>query len=185
MSRLFVGIGIPGNVATDLLPLQYGIQGAKWRPQENFHITLRFIGEADRRMMRDIDSALGQIQAYAFELKLKGVGQFGGKFPRAVWSGVEDTSMISHLASKVEAAMQRIGFEPERRKYVPHVTLAYLKQARSESVDQYVAAHTAFESSLFDVESFFLYESHMGKHASHYVRCAEYQLTPALLAHEA
>jgi len=185
MSRLFVGIGIPDDVAADLLPLQYGIQGARWRPPENFHITLRFIGEADRRMMRDIDSALSQIQGYAFELKLKGVGQFGSKFPRAVWSGVEDATMVTHLASKVESAMQRIGLTPEGRKYTPHVTLAYLKGTRSDSVDQYVAAHTGFLSQSFDVNSFCLYESYLGKTASHYVKRAEYELTPALLAHEA
>ena len=177
MARLFVGLEIPAAIRSQLLRLQSGVPGARWRPEENIHLTLRFIGEVDAHMQRDIESALDHIEAPAFELRLHGAGQFGNERPRALWTGVENGEAVSHLAKKIESALQRIGLEPERRKFTPHVTLAYLKGTRRGDVDTYVGEHADFRSDMFNVEQFVLFQSHMGKGASHYVARAHYPLT--------
>ena len=179
MPRLFVGIGIPDAIADTLLPLQSGLSGARWRPRDCFHITLRFIGEVDRPVMQDIDTALSQVSGYQFDARLKGVGSFGSKKPRAIWAGVDDGGSAAHLAAKVETALQRIGLEPERRKYTPHVTLAYLRGARPSMVDNYVRHHSEFKTDDFCVDRFILYESHLGKTTSHYAERADYTLDPS------
>ena len=109
MPRLFVGIGLPAAIVDTLLPLQSGLAGTRWRPQDCFHITLRFIGEVDRTVMQDIDTALSQISGYQFDARLKGAGSFGSKTPRAIWAGVDDDGSCAHLAAKIETALQRIG----------------------------------------------------------------------------
>lgn len=177
MARLFAGLEIPSNVRAQLLSLQEGVPGARWRGEDNLHLTLRFIGEVDARMQRDIDSALSLIDVPAFELCLKGVGRFGKDRPRALWVGVEDDAFVSRLARKIEAALQRNGLKPERRKFTPHVTLAYLNAARHDRVDTYVAEHADFKSNGFLVDRFVLFQSYMGKGASHYAVRAHYPLT--------
>ena len=176
MARLFIGIEIPPDSAAALCALQSGIPGAKWRPRENFHLTLRFIGEADGPLGHDIDSTLGQINAHAFTLRLHGVGSFGHDRPRAVWAGVQKNDALMHLASKVETALQKSGLKPAQRKYMPHVTLAYLKNARPDMVNDFVAAHSNFESADFEVTQFILYESFTGTNTSQYVKRLTYDL---------
>ncbi|VAW02968.1 2'-5' RNA ligase, partial [hydrothermal vent metagenome] len=102
MARLFVALSIPDAVRDALSTLQNGVDGARWRPPENFHITLAFIGEADRHQFNDAIDALSQIDAPAFDLTLAGAGSFGERKPRALWAGVKSEPGLTHLQSKVE-----------------------------------------------------------------------------------
>ena len=77
MIRLFTAIAIPRDLAEDLVPRQYAIEGAKWRPVEAFHITLRFIGDVAEPVAADLDEELARIVAPAFDLRLEGAGHFG------------------------------------------------------------------------------------------------------------
>ena len=46
--RLFAALDLPDHIAEPLLWLMRGVGGAKWRPRENLHLTLRFFGEIDQ-----------------------------------------------------------------------------------------------------------------------------------------
>jgi 2'-5' RNA ligase len=178
MHRLFVGIDIPTTLHNDLSLIQGGVQGARWRPVDNFHITLRFIGDTTKEQMNEIDSALSQIDAHPFEISLQRIGQFGNNRPRALWVGVKEEGALSHLAQKVDTAMQRIGFTSEHRKYHPHLTLAYLRHTPVEDVESFVAKHSTYQNAVFSVDHFVLFESHLGKNQSQYVKRAKYPLDP-------
>lgn len=177
MPRLFVAIAMPEEVGDALLMMQSGLEGARWRPFENFHLTLAFIGEADRHGLAAADDALAAIDAPDFDLKLSGLGFFGDRKPRAVWAGVEAEPALAHLQAKVETALRRAGFDLERRKFTPHVTLAYLKGARRDDVARYCAVNGLFQSPAFHVKQFSLYASHLGGEASHYEALADYSLS--------
>jgi 2'-5' RNA ligase len=166
--RLFVALSLPGNVASTMFLIQSGVPGAKWQTREQLHLTLRFIGEVDGREANTIDDALSVIQAPRFELALKGVGEFGGKNPRALWAGVSDPVVVTHLARKIETAMQRIGFAAEERKFTPHVTLARLRGAPASKVIDWLADHTLYTSASFDVPEFVLYSSQLSQGGSIY-----------------
>ena len=103
MRRLFVAISLPEVVADGLTQLQSGLRGARWIPEDNFHLTLAFIGETDRHGLNEIASALGAIDAPAFDLRLKECDFFGDRKPRALWVGVENNLALSRLQSKVDA----------------------------------------------------------------------------------
>lgn len=177
MTRLFVALSIPQTVADALATLQNGVDGARWRPRENFHLTLSFIGEADRHEFRAACDALAGIDAPAFGIRLSGLGFFGDKKPRAIWAGADADSGLLHLQSKVETALRRAGFALERRRFTPHVTLAYLKGARRGEVAQFCAVNGLFGTETFHVDAFHLYSSRLGGEASHYEIEASYALS--------
>lgn len=176
MIRLFVAIALPESVAYTLLTLQSGVPGARWSTREQLHLTLRFIGEVDERDADAIDDALAAVSASAFTLQLKGVGEFGGKTPRALWASIESNAPLLHLQRKIESIIQRLGFPPEERKYTPHVTLARLRGTPAERVMDYLADHGLFASAPFEVTEFVLYSSRLTPNGSVYVAERAYGL---------
>lgn len=177
MHRLFVGIEIPEVVTDALTMLQDGVDGARWRLPEQFHLTLVFIGDADRHGLEDAIEALGEVEAPPFELTLSGVGFFGGRRPRALWAGVAPSPELSHLQAKLETRLRRAGFELEKRKFTPHVTLAYLKDVPQSVAAQYSTEHSLFSCGPFPIDVFHLYSSHLGGERSHYEIEASYELS--------
>ncbi len=168
MIRLFTAIEIPEAVRTRLTFLQSGVPGARWTPVENLHLTLRFIGEVDEPTAGDIDQVLSGLREKAFDLALRGVGEFGGRDPRAIWAGVAANPGLQHLVAKIESALQRMGLEPETRKYTPHVTLARLRDAQPAKVRAFLSANGAFDSGPFPVRAFALYSSFQSSKGSLY-----------------
>jgi len=156
--RLFVALCLPDRVIASLLALECGVPGARWQTREQLHLTLRFIGEADGRTMA----------APGFTLELKGVGSFGGKAPRDLWAGVEPNEALAHLRRKIESALQRIGLEPDGRKFTPHVTLARLKGAHNGRVIDFHAGHALYASGPFAVDGFHLYSSKLTSNGAIY-----------------
>lgn len=168
MIRLFVALALPDSVADRLVLLQAGVPGARWMQREQLHLTLRFIGEVDGRDAAAIDDALSQIRSPRFSLVLKGVGEFGGKNPRALWAGVDRDDEVAHLQRKIESALQRIGIPAEERKFKPHVTLARLRAAPRGRVMDFLADHALYASGAFGVNTFILFSSTPGPSGSLY-----------------
>lgn len=174
--RLFLAIPIPGPIADRLLALQTDVPGASWRTAEQFHLTLRFIGQVDEATARDIDGELGRIAAAPFALSLAGAGSFGGREPSALWAGVDAPPDLARLAAACETAIRRSGLPPEPRKYTPHVTLAYLHGARDLDVAHYLQDIAGFRTETFWADHFCMYASRATRSGSHYTEEAVYPL---------
>jgi 2'-5' RNA ligase len=168
MIRLFTAIEVPEAIRQQLSLLQGGMPGARWVPPENMHLTLRFIGDVDEALARDIDDMLADVRAPSFSLALKGVGEFGRKEGRALWAGVTNDDALLHLAAKIESALQRMGLPAETRKYSPHVTLARLKDVAMGDIQTFLATHAMFKSPPFDVTQFALFSSQPSARSSRY-----------------
>jgi 2'-5' RNA ligase len=177
--RLFVGIEFPPELKLRLSLLSTGMPGARWVDAGNLHLTLRFIGEVGRDVAADIDEALGRLRARRFTLQLAGTGVFGGDRPRALWVGVErepEPELVS-LRGKIEQALIRIGLEPEPRKFVPHVTLARLRDPALDELGDFLAANARFRAAPLPVEHFSLIASFPTKAGSIYEDQADYPLS--------
>lgn len=160
MIRLFTAIALPPGIGEGLLSRQHGIEGARWRPLEAFHITLRFIGDVPENVADDLDEAMMEIEAPAFDLTLAGVGHFGeGADIHAVWAGVEESAPLRRLQKANESAARAAGLKPETRVYAPHVTLAYLKRPAVPEVGAWIQSHNLLKSPSFHVDRFGLYSS--------------------------
>ncbi|MEZ5921840.1 MAG: RNA 2',3'-cyclic phosphodiesterase [Parvularculaceae bacterium] len=176
MHRLFVALALPDDVIDALVELQNGLRGARWLAPDNFHLTLAFIGETDRHGFNEVASALSSIAAPGFDLRLKGCGFFGDRKPRALWAGVEANAALMHLQSKVCVALRRAGFADEKRKFSPHVTLAYLNGMARNSAAEFCAVNGLFSAGPFAVDAFHLFESHLGSEGAHYEIAETYRL---------
>ncbi|PHY13982.1 RNA 2',3'-cyclic phosphodiesterase [Caulobacter sp. B11] len=177
MIRLFTAVAVPAEIGAPLLARQHGIEGARWRPQEAFHITLKFIGDVQEPMAADLDEQLAAIEAPAFDLSLAGVGFFGeGPEIHAVWAGVAESPDLRRLAKANEAAARRAELKPETRLYTPHVTLAYLKRPAVPEVAAWIQAHNLLASPAFRVDRFGLYSSWRTSEGSAYRLEAQYPL---------
>src|SRR5262249_13807287 len=144
MPRLFTALEIPTEVAQSLAMLRGGLPGARWVEPENYHLTLRFIGDVDGALARDVASILAGVERQQFDLRLDGVSSFGGRKPRAVVASAQSSSALYDLQSEHERLMQRIGLPPEGRKYTPHVTLARLRDTTSRQVADYLAVRAPY-----------------------------------------
>lgn len=129
--KLFAALPIPDSIATRLLPLQSGLEGAAWRPRENLHLTLKYFGETGDRVAEDLDTELASISIKPFDIALRGAGSFGGIDPHAVWIGVEAHPSLFNLAKACERAADRARLKTEKRRYVPHVTMLISKARNS------------------------------------------------------
>ncbi len=176
--RLFVAVALPGHLKRELAILSGGIPGARWVPPENYHMTLRFVGEQPAHRAAEIDEALAGLRGRGFSLVLSGLGTFekAGR-STALWVGVERNEVLDRLRAKIETALQRIGLEPERRRFNPHVTLARLDGAAEQRLAAYVQAHNLFRTAPVDIGHFTLFSSRLGKEQAVYTPEVEYALT--------
>jgi 2'-5' RNA ligase len=176
MPRLFTGLEIPEAFRESLSQLRGGLPGARWIDPENYHVTLRFIGDVDDDIAQEIAWLLGKVRRKDFELHLDGLQSFGGRKPRAIVAVVAPSQSVMELQAEHERLMQRVGLDPEGRKYTPHVTLARLRGSSSFEVAGYLSARAAFRSPPFSVSRFVLFSSRASVGGGPYVVEAAYPL---------
>ena len=174
MPRLFTGVEIPPEVGAALSSLRGGLPGARWIDPENYHLTLRFIGDVDDVTAHEVASLLGRVRRGPFELRMEGVMSFGGRKPRAVVARVSPEPALLDMQAEHERLMQRIGLEPEGRKYTPHVTLARLRDSSNRQVAEYLAARGLFRTPAFEVSRFVLFSARASTGCGPYVVEAAY-----------
>jgi len=179
MHRLFVALRPPPAIRRQLARMMAGVPGARWQDDDQLHLTLRFIGAVDRPVAEDVAAALAQVRAAAPEVSLAGVGAFDHKGRTdAIWAGVAPHEALAALHRKVNHALVRVGLEPERRAYLPHITLARLpRRAAAEApVARFLADHAALTSEPFALDHLILFESHLGHEAARYEPVARWPL---------
>lgn len=159
MPRLFTGVEIPPDIGQALASLRGGLPGARWIDPEDYHVTLRFIGNVDEAIAREIASLLGRVKRAPFELRMEGLTSFGSRKPRAVVAKLASAPSLMEAQAEQERLMQRIGLAPEGRKYTPHVTLARLRDSSSREVAEYLTARGYFRTASFPVSRFVLFSS--------------------------
>ncbi len=176
MPRLFVGLEIPREVGQTLSLLRGGLPGARWIDPENYHITLRFIGDIDDRLAHEIALLLDGVKRRSFEVRFGELSAFGGRKPRAIVVGVEPIQPLVELQSELERLMQRLGLEPEGRKFTPHVTLARLRDVSSRDVADYLSTRGPLFDASFRVSRFVLFSARASVGGGPYVVEADYPL---------
>jgi len=176
MHRLFVAIRLPPAVRARLLGLMGGVAGARWQNEDQLHLTVRFIGEVDRHVARDVDAALSGVHHPRFSIALNGVGAFerGGE-PVTLWAGVTPQEPLQALHKKVDQALVRVGVAPDRRAYLPHVTLARLPRDCGP-VGSLVERSDEVGGPPFEVAEFCLYESRLTPEGPVYTVAERYAL---------
>src|SRR6185503_12483336 len=125
--RLFIALDIPAQIRGRLTEYMDRARllapEARWARVEGLHVTLKFIGHVDDVAVEKIKAALKPIKAKPFEVKFAGVGFFPNpNAARVFWAGVEGGNQLPHLASSIDAALEKLGFPRETKPYHPHLT---------------------------------------------------------------
>jgi RNA 2',3'-cyclic 3'-phosphodiesterase len=176
MPRLFAGLEIPQQAALALSMMRGGLPGARWIDPENYHITLRFIGDIDDRLANEIDGLFDHVNRRPFDVRFGEIGFFGGRKPRAIIVTVDPVAQLVELQADLERLLQRVGLEPEGRKFTPHVTLARLRDSSSQQVADYLSARGPVFATPFRASRFVLFSSKASVGGGPYVVEAAYPL---------
>lgn len=178
MPRLFVALEIPRDAALSLSLLRGGLPGARWAEPENYHLTLRFIGDVEGHVADEAAAALDRIRGRPFRLRLAGIGVFGSKKPHTLWAGVAPSPELHVLQADIERSLQRIGLPADPRKFAPHVTLARLRDIDSPVLAKWMSARGNFATEPFAVTRFVLMSSRSSVGGGPYVVEEGWTLVP-------
>lgn len=159
MPRLFTALEIPRDAALSLSLLRGGLPGARWIDVENYHITLRFIGDVEGHVADEVANTLDRVRRPEFMLNLSGVHAFGSKKPHSIYAGVSPSPELNALQAEIERICQRLHIPADPRKFTPHVTLARLRNARIDDVAHYLSSRGNFATLPFKVGRFVLMSS--------------------------
>ena len=103
----------------------------RWSRPENVHLTLKFLGNVQEEALNGLRAALGEVCAghAPFDAVLEGVGAFPSeRRARILWAGVNvGSARLRSLAADIDTALVPLGFEREKRTYVPHLTLGRVR----------------------------------------------------------
>ncbi len=177
MIRLFVALALPVDVRAQLVAAQAGLSGARWIDSESMHLTLRFIGEMAEPDVHDMMDALSAVHAPAFDLGLDGIGYFERRgHAHSVWARAEKSPALLHLQAKIESAVVRSGGQVEKRKFLPHVTIARLKDVPVEHLGPWLEDRGSLKIPPFPVTEFSLFQSQLGHGGARYLELESYPL---------
>ncbi len=184
MLRLFIALPLPtevekylGRIIADLKPEGSSV---KWVQPQNIHLTVKFLGDAEERLVSQIKQELEAVAARfeSFDSSIDTLGAFPNlRKPRVFWAGGSTTSgTAAEIAEAVDAAMQKLGFERETRRFKPHLTLGRVRQGRSvgrltETVEQYQMTPISFR-----MDRLVLFKSTLTPQGAIYDRLAECRL---------
>ncbi len=169
MIRLFAALPVPDPIADRLEPLLTGLDGARWRDREHFHITLAFFGEMKEPVAEMLDEEIGALAAPQLDLEIEGVGWFGRKVKR--------TPALDALARECRKISARMGLDKDDKPFKPHITLAYLNNTPLEAAMAWSERWQVLRAGPWTADRFHLFESipREGK-KSVYDAVAEYPL---------
>ena len=177
MPRLFTGLELPASVAGQMALARGGVVGARWLDPEDYHITLRFLGDVDGRVARDVAETLGEIRRPTTPVRFEGLSWFGAGRPRAIVAKVKPDPALIDLQAEQERRLRRVGVAPETRKYhaARHAGAA-ARRRRQGAVADYLAARGALAVEAFTAERFVLYSARDGTGGGPYIVEAAYPL---------
>jgi RNA 2',3'-cyclic 3'-phosphodiesterase len=177
MPRLFTGLEVPADIGFQLSAYRGGLPGARWIEPEQYHMTLRFIGDVDDAAAREVVAALGEAEPRSpVEVTFEALDSFGGRTPRIIMAKAAATADLCELQAEHEQLLRRVGLAPERKRFVPHVTLARLRDTSWAQVAGYLAMHGRFAKVSFTARRVVLYSSRASTGGGPYVVEAAYPL---------
>jgi len=101
---------------------------------ELMHVTLKFLGDTDEKMTEEIASRMRDaVKDFSpFSIRLYGMGAFPSLSNiRVVWVGIEDGKPLGEIARKLDISIGELGFERDKKGFVPHLTLARTRTGRN------------------------------------------------------
>jgi RNA 2',3'-cyclic 3'-phosphodiesterase len=178
--RLFVAVTVPeaelARIDSATKDLRDRLIGARWAPLENQHVTLKFLGRTPPEKLDDVRDALEDVAGRhnPDEVSVTGLGVFPSvRRVRVLWAGLRDeTDLLKAVADDLAATLAPLGYEPEKRPFSAHLTLARFKvpvPVEREMLE-------LDEGSPFEVNAVDLYRSHLSPKGARYEALRSFEL---------
>ena len=176
--RLFTAIDLPDGFRNEVADLQApSALDARWTSPDQFHVTLRFIGDTRPEQAARYEQALADMKASPVRCKPYGLDVLPSRrSPRVLVLGLERTAALVALHEAVSDALSTEGLSPEDRDYTPHVTLARLDDTAPEAVHAFLRRQNGPSFPAFNADQFVLYESTLASEEPDHVPQAIYSL---------
>jgi 2'-5' RNA ligase len=174
--RLFAALNIPESVSAALEEFELpATRGVRRVPRHQMHVTVRFIGDAG---LGEVRQALQSLECKPCRVLVRGVGRFiTGSARTILWAGVSRSRDLLELHAACGRALADAGVRLERRRFVPHVTLARLQASADDAfVGDFMRAYDEHEFGSFVARRFVLYDSMMNDSGPRYEALASYML---------
>lgn len=139
MMRTFIAITLSEQIREGLRSQLNTVQkidsGVKWVKPENIHLTLKFLGDVEENSIDSIVDAINESVIYTehFELSVQKAGAFPNmNRPKVLWVGInKGKERIIEFASKIDQHLFEMGFEKEKHKFSPHITIGRVKYLKN------------------------------------------------------
>jgi 2'-5' RNA ligase len=186
--RLFVAIPVPDAVREEMLRVQRELQllaprgAVRWARAEQFHLTLRFLGDVSSNRVTALQAAVRAVcsGAPASPLRALGVGFFPNvRSPRVVWVGINDGGRLAELQKKIENVVSPFTDEPGGEHFAGHVTLGRFKQFKRQEIGKLAAGAETMKDRVFGewtARKIELIRSELSSSGAHYTVLAAFSL---------
>ncbi len=166
--RAFIAIDLAPEMKDKLAALVNRLKplgkNIKWTARENYHLTLKFLGEISESEMEDIKKLLNVITGrhQSFKLRLKGTGSFpsGSNRVRIIWAGLEEVEELLTLQQEIEIELEKKGFPRENRPFSPHLTIGRAKHPeKQERLASELSKNNQLELGSMEVREIIFFQS--------------------------
>lgn len=138
--RAFIAVELPKNVCLALYQAGGALSerltkrsAVRWVPEENLHVTLRFLGDTDPKLLDRVAMSLDDIgqTASRFELQLGKLGCFPRRNnPRVIWVDLSgNLAVLEGLQAEINESLSSLGWPLESRRFHPHITFGRVKDS--------------------------------------------------------
>lgn len=168
----FIGIPLKEEIKQTVLDWQLHLKKELednyqiWTNKEDFHITLKFLGEVEAKKISDLKKELNKLKELkTFQITIKEIGTFGQpRKPRVLWAGVEDNQELHIWKDQVEKVCMNVGFPEDNQPFRPHVTLAKKWKGDKLSKEKFNQLVGELQTNReMNVDSFSLFRIHPSK----------------------
>lgn len=158
--RLFIALGLPGEIKSRFAAMKEEIPGLKWTSAQSLHITLRFLGEIPLQDIPGLKAALAEVKPAPFSLRIAGLRLFARGAGSIVWAGLTPCAELALLKESVDAAvLSGLGLAPDGGRFRPHITLGRMKSGDTAALRAFVNAKGGYGDGEFGVAAFTLFSS--------------------------
>ena len=157
--RLFIAVTLPEEVKAQIEAAQAELRralpgpGVRWTRREQFHLTLKFLGDVDVARVQPLEEAIrAACRGFsALPLRAERVGFFPDlRYPRVVWAGVQDQAgQLLRLQQAVDAVTRDFTTEQKEERFSGHITLARIKAIKRPEAEALRQAAAGMAERLF------------------------------------
>ncbi|MEW6195913.1 MAG: RNA 2',3'-cyclic phosphodiesterase [Bacteroidota bacterium] len=174
MIRTFIALELPDETLDEILAVRDYIFGEmkdlRWERRDKLHITLKFLGDADKNVLDQLSEDLEKLiaQQNKFRLTFDKFGIFkSNNIPKILWIGAEHDPKLSELANLIDEICKKYSYPKETRAFKTHITLLRIKNDfYNEKITE--CSKQKFNEITAIADKVTLFQSQLFKHGSVY-----------------